>query len=209
MSEYPKLLVHSYVKHTLNQSSFILLASYAFDALVNNKTSSVALFVNLMIVKFLNDYVLRSAFKSYGGNSNRRPSGRGGILNNVIPHSQYLNQLNTPQNIEGVHSYYTPSGTITLMTFYFTYLLFSMIQRKEINPMRIIMYVIIMILLSIFKMNIGTPNSAIFLGYVFGILFGIILSYIVGAFNINALPSGLNQEKQYGQPIVKCSISEN
>jgi hypothetical protein len=207
MSDYPKLLVHSYVKHTLNQSSFVLLASYAFDALVNNRTSSITLFINLIIVKFLNDYVLRSAFKSYGGSSNRRP--RGGIFSNVIPHSQHLSQLNTPQNIEGVHSYYTPSGTITLMTFYFTYLLFAMVQRKEINPMRIIMYIVIMILLSIFKMNIGTPTSAIFLGLVFGVIFGIILSYIVGAFNINALPSGINQERQYGQPVVKCSISEN
>ena len=71
------------------------------------------------------------------------------------------------------------------------------------------MYIVIMILLSIFKMNIGTPTSAIFLGLVFGVIFGIILSYIVGAFNINALPSGINQEKQYGQPVVKCSISEN
>lgn len=201
----PKLVFHSYIKHTLNQSSFVLLASYAFDALVNQKPQSIALFVNLLIFKFINDVGLRSMLKNVGGIKNQRISDTNGVFNNVIPYSRYLGNMFGNQSRE-LHQYYAPSGTIALFAFYFTYLIIGMMQRKETNIMRIILYAIILILLIIFKFQVGTPGFAIWIGLGAGILFGIMMSYITGVINMNYLPSGINQE---GCPdiTVKCQIN--
>jgi hypothetical protein len=194
------------ILHGLNQSGYILLISYAFDGLINMNPTSFTLFVNLAIVKFLNDVVLRSTLNT---RASPRRSGRAGGMSSydlVVPELNMANYETTPP-----HDYFTPSGTITLLTFYFTYLITGMIYREEVNILRIAMYVILLLLVIIFKyiVNPKYPPQAIFVGLIAGVLFGITAGLIVASINISLLPSGINESSCPNVPVVSCAYQEN
>jgi hypothetical protein len=195
------------ILHGLNQSGYILLISYAFDGLINMNPTSFTLFVNLAIVKFLNDIVLRSTLNTP---SSQRRSQRSGPLKTydlVVPEMDMSEYGGTPPP----HDYYTPSGTITLLTFYFTYLITGMIYREEVNVLRIFMYVIILLLVILFKAFVMAPYppQAIFVSLIVGILFGITAALIVASINISLLPSGINESSCPNVPVVSCAYQEN
>jgi hypothetical protein len=194
------------ILHGLNQSGYIVLVAYAFDGLINMNPTSFTLFVNLVIVKFLNDVVLRNTLNT--PNSQRR-SQRAGPLKTydlVVPETNMRDYQTPPP-----HDYYTPSGTITLLTFYFTYLITSMIYREEVNIIRIVMYAIILLLVVLFKMFVMAPYppQAIIISLIAGVLFGVTASLVVASINISLLPSGINESACPTIPVVSCAYQEN
>jgi hypothetical protein len=205
MSDLIKHRLRENILHAINQSPFILLIGYAFDGLINMNPSSTTLFVNLCIVKFLNDIVLRSLMNGPGAARRSLRSGKIGHYDLVVPE---LNMGNYSGDKVPLHDYFTPSGTITLLTFYFSYLIMSMVMREEINTVRIVLYIIILLIAILYKIVVipEYPSWAILSGLIFGGLMGVALAGLVGNMNINYLPSGINRESCPAIPTVHCSF---
>lgn len=190
------------ILHGLNQSGYILLASYAFDGLINMNPTSFTLFTNLVIVKFLNDVVLRNTLNGPGSSRRSTRSGPLKQYDLVVPET---NMADYRPDIPP-HDYYTPSGTITLLAFYFTYMITAMIYREEVNMLRLVMYIVLFLMVVLFKLFIMEhPTTAIIIGIVFGVLFGVTAALLVAGINVSLLPSGINETACPNVPVVSCA----
>ena len=168
--------------------------------------TSFTLFVNLCIVKFLNDIVIRGMLNNPSSARRSARSGNMHVYDIVVPDTGVNNTGSVPY-----HDYFTPSGTITLLTFYFTYLICSMIYREEINILRIVLYIVLLVLVILFKTMVleKYPIYSVVISLIIGILFGIIASILVGSMNISLLPSGINEKACPNVPVVSCAYKQD